>query len=102
MLFGAPDLLTSAIVIITVILGLGTIFLLCGLLYIYWGNYRETKSGYALGLLLFASALLLQNILLTATYFISILDHWYEGIVMFALILFEFIALSILFKISWE
>jgi len=102
MLFGAPDLLTSAIVIITVILGLGTIFLLCGLLYIYWGNYRETKSSYAVGLLLFASALLLQNVLLTATYFISILDHWYEGIVMFTLILFEFTALSILLKISWE
>jgi len=102
MLFGSPDLLTSFIVIITVILGFGTIFLLCGLLYIYWGNYRETKSSYAVGLLLFASALLLQNILLTGTYFINVLSHWYEGIVMFALIVFEFIALLILFKISWE
>ena len=102
MLFGSPDLLTSAIVTITVVLGFGTIFLLCGLLYIYWGNYRDTKSSYAVGLLLFASAMLLQNVLLTATYFINILNHWYEGIVMFAFIVFEFIALSILFKISWE
>lgn len=102
MLFGSPDLLTSAIVIITVIMGFGTIFLLCGLLYIYWGNYRETKSSYSVGLLLFASALLLQNILLTGTYFINVLSHWYEGILMFVLIVFEFIALSILFKISWE
>ena len=102
MLFGSPDLLTSVIVLVTVILGFGTIFLLCGLIYIYWGNYRDTKSGYAVGLLLFASALLLQNILITATYFISLVNHWYEGIVMFMIIVFEFIALSILFKISWE
>lgn len=101
MLFGS-DLLTNFIVVTTIILGFGTIFLLCGLLYIYYKNYKDTKSGYAVGLLLFASTLLLQNILVIATYFITIVKHWYEGSVMFAIIVFEFIALSILFKISWQ
>lgn len=101
MLLGS-DLLTNFIVVTTIILGFGTIFLLCGLLYIYYKNYEDTKSGYAVGLLLFASTLLLQNILIITTYFITVVRHWYEGSVMFAIIVFEFIALSILFKISWQ
>ncbi|MCK9152081.1 hypothetical protein [Methanobacterium alcaliphilum] len=102
MLFGSPDLITDLIVISTVFLGIGTIILLLILLYIYWGSFKEIRSEYTIGLLFFASTLLLQNILLTASYFASSLNHWFEGIPGFSIVVLEFIGLFILLKISWE
>lgn len=102
MIFGAPDFITSLIVLISVLLGFGNIFILGGLLYIYWGSFREIKSEYTAGLMFFASVLMLQNVLLTSSYFINALHSWVEGIPSLLIILLEFIALFILLKISWE
>lgn len=102
MLFGSPDLFTSSIVISSIFLGIGTIALLLALLYIYWGSFKEIRSEYTIGLLFFASTLLLQNILLTASYFASPVNHWFEGIPGLSIVLLEFIGLFILLKVSWE
>lgn len=102
MLFGSADLLTNIIVIFSILLGLGTISLLLGLIYVYWGSFKEIRSEYTIGLLFFASTLMLQNILLTASYFAAPLNFWFEGIPGLTIVLLEFIALLILLKISWE
>lgn len=102
MLFGASDLLTCVIVCISVLFGLGNIIVLTGLIYVYWGSFKEIKSEFTIGLLLFAATLLLQNILLVITYFMALTNNWYEGVPALLFILFQFIALSILLKISWE
>ncbi|EKQ54686.1 MAG: hypothetical protein B655_0679 [Methanobacterium sp. Maddingley MBC34] len=85
---------------IAAIIGIGNIALLLGLFYIYWQNYKEIKSKFNLGLIFFASFLLLQSIFLT----LSILFHggFNRGMGFLLAInnLILFIALSILLKIT--
>lgn len=92
----SPEFL-NVIIIFSKILGIGNIFLLTGLLYIYWRSYKEMKSKYTSGLLFFASFFLFQTIALVVALF-SI--KWF--VTEFFIVLLEFIALSILLKISWE
>ncbi len=92
----SPEFL-NVIIISSKILGIGNIFLLTGLLYIYWRSYKEMKSKYTSGLLFFASFFLFQTIALVVALF-SI--KWF--VTEFFIVLLEFIALSILLKISWE
>lgn len=92
----SPEFL-NVIIIFSKILGIGNIFLLTGLLYIYWRSYKEMESKYTSGLLFFASFFLFQTIALVVALF-SI--KWF--VTEFFIVLLEFIALSILLKISWE
>jgi len=96
MLYIPPEFI-NILVIVSKILGIGNIFLLTGLLSLYWRSYRGMKSKYTLGLVFFASFFLLQTIaLVIALFFIK----WFAT--EFFIVLLEFIALSILLKISWE
>jgi hypothetical protein len=92
-----PPEFINILIIVSKILGIGNIFLLTGLLSLYWRSYRGMKSKYTLGLVFFASFFLLQTIaLVIALFFIK----WF--VTAFFIVLLEFIALSILLKISWE
>jgi hypothetical protein len=92
-----PSEFINILVIVSKILGIGNIFLLTGLLSLYWRSYQGMKSKYTLGLVFFASFFLLQTIaLVIALFFIK----WF--VTAFFIVLLEFIALSILLKISWE
>ncbi len=53
------------VIYITVIVGIANVCLLVGLLRTYWKTYKEIKSQFTIGLLYFASFLLIQNVLVT-------------------------------------
>jgi len=77
--------------------------LLLSLLYIYFGNYRQVKSNFTIGIILFAAFLLLQN--LVALYFHLMMVDYYSGPVMgHALVLsgLQTIALVVLNYVTWK
>jgi len=86
---------------IAAIIGVGNIILLIVLSYIYWQNYREIKSRFNIGILIFSSFLLLQSLFLT----LSILFHGGFGRGVGVLLIINniilFIALSVLLKVTW-
>ena len=79
---------------------IANIGLLSGLLYLYVKSYRQIKIGFTVGLILFASVLLLKSI---TTIVLLIIDNNailnYHGIIGGVI---EFIALAILLKITWD
>ncbi|MCK9151791.1 hypothetical protein [Methanobacterium alcaliphilum] len=93
-----------------IIIGIGNICLLSGLIYFYWKSYKELESKFTVGLLYFTSILLVQNILaiiaLAIFQVLLALDHQKESMVLYSVLLgvniTQFIALTILFKITWE
>jgi hypothetical protein len=87
------------------------ICLLLGLLYVYWGSYKQVKSKFAIGLLFFASTFLLKSILFVTFLSIFVLGGFQDipdgkgnggPFGFFLLNIIECIALAILFKITWE
>lgn len=90
-------------------LGITNICLLCGLFFIYQRSYRDMKSEFTIGLLYFTMVLLVQN--LAATAFLVMLNFSGTGatdeeaiehlLELFSINLIQFVALSILFKITW-
>ena len=79
---------------------IGNIGLLSGLLYLYIKSYRQIKIGFTVGLILFASVLLIRSI---STIVLLAIDsdvltgkHAAIGGII------EFIALVILLKITWD
>jgi heme A synthase len=82
------------------IVGIGNIVLVIGLLYYYIKSYREIKIGFTLGLILFVSLLMLQNVFGLISPILgnnlSIDTHVLVGSVI------EFIALIILLIITWK
>jgi hypothetical protein len=100
-----------AVLVFTLIatgVGIVNVFLLLGLLHAYWKTYKEVKSEFTIGLLYFASFLLLQNIV--ATIFIAlplIVPVEFHGseiagprLPLFLINIVQLIALSILLKIT--
>lgn len=83
------------------IIGIINICLLIALSYIYYQNYREIKSQFNIGLLVFSGFLLLQSIFLT----LSSLFHGGfgpgTGVLLSINNLILLISLSVLLKISW-
>jgi hypothetical protein len=79
------------------------VVLLAGLLYIYLSNYMKLKSGFAAGLIVFASMFMVQN--LTAIYCQLMMIEYYSpemtGI-SFALNSLEAVGLGALMYISWK
>ena len=101
-----PGLLT-VIQYVGIGVGLINVGLLLGLLHIYWKSYNKIKSEFTLGLIFFALVLLAQNIFESAFLIIlatsgiynhEILEHSLE---LSAINITQFVALSILFKITW-
>lgn len=91
--------------------GIVNICLLFGLLYSYWKTYKEIKSGFTIGLLYFASILLIQNILVTIALIMPLLiqvippeivnsEFGKPHLAFFFINIIQLIALTILFKIT--
>lgn len=89
--------------------GLANIYLLVILLKTYWKTYQEIKSHFTIGLLYFASFMLIQNILVT----LGLMVHLFVGVVPLSLAsnlgpttmlsiinIIQLVALSILYRIS--
>jgi hypothetical protein len=93
-------------------IGLANVCLLLGLLNSYWKTYKEIKSQFTIGLLYFASFLLVQNILVTLASVIPLIIHvvpfkisnteFGPQIVFILVNMIQLVALSILYKITRE
>ncbi len=93
-IFGSEGIKILAIVIEVMNIGL-----LSGLLYLYIKSYRQIKIGFTVGLILFASILLLKSILsIGFILFIAI----QLNIPFIVLSIIQLIALSILLKITLD
>ena len=79
------------------------IILLSVLLYIYIQSYRRIKSKFTLGLIMFASIFMLQNVLWII--FIFVMRDMRSpgmGLPNFILTFIEAVGLAILLKLTWE
>jgi hypothetical protein len=101
------------IIIIAVAMGIANVCLLIGLLRAYWGTYKEIKSQFTIGLLYFASLILIQNILVTISIGIPLLitvlpfqvpdsDFVRPHFALFFINLIQLVALVILYRITKE
>ena len=79
---------------------IANIGLLSGLLYLYVKSYRQIKIGFTIGLILFASVLLIRSIL-TIVLLIMASDMLTGRQALLGGFI-EFIALAILLKITWD
>lgn len=95
------------------VVGIANVSLLLGLLSTYWKTYKEVKSQFTIGLLYFASVLLIQNILVTIAlalpliipiipFQIPVSDFGRPHIGLFFINIIQLVALSILYKITRE
>lgn len=90
--------------------GIINVCLMMGLIYFYGRTYQEIKSGFTIGLLYFASLILLQNVFTTLYLamqlifppaFVTSIAEVHEPIKpLFFINLVQLIALSILFRIT--
>ena len=96
------------IIIISLVAELGNLVLLTLLVRIYWQNYKEIRSKFAVGLMFFASAFLLKSILTVTTLFVFAIQSTSHidfdanpGIIApLPLAIIEFIALAFLYKVT--
>lgn len=103
-------LVNTAIVYIAIGAGIINIGLLTGLIYFYWGSYKQLKSKFTVGLLYFAAILLVQNILVTLALVVLLILgkelNQFEGTEHYSILLLvnlaQLTALAILSKITWE
>lgn len=96
--------------IIAIIIGIANICLLIALLYVYLKSYRQLKSKFTMGLLVFAGLLLIQNVVSTLFLTINMIigpgNHSFEigrqEFPLSSINVIQLIALSILLYITWE
>jgi len=102
--------LNRIIIYATFVLGIANVGLLVGLFYFYWDSYKQLRSKFTIGLLYFASILLVQNLLailaLVVFAILGIEIHEVGGTEVYSILLLvtfaQLIALTILFKITWD
>lgn len=95
---------------LAVAVGIANICLLIALIYIYMKNYRQLKSKFTMGLLVFASLLLLQNVVSTGILVLNIaLGMGHPGFdldrpqfPLSSINIIQLIALSVLLKITLD
>ncbi|MGZ7048561.1 MAG: hypothetical protein ACXVH2_07655 [Methanobacterium sp.] len=95
---------------LAIIVGIANICLLLALLYVYLKNYRKLKSKFTMGLLVFVSLLLLQNVVSTLFLGLNIIlgmgPHGFDidrpQFPLSSINIIQLIALSILLYITWE
>lgn len=100
----------SVVIFVAVSIGIFNVCLLMGLLYLYWGTYRQIKSKFTIGLLYFSTFLLFQNIVSTIFLALPLFGHVEihgpeiggPRLPLFLINIVQLIALSILFKITRE
>lgn len=101
-----PGLLT-VIQYVGIGVGLINVALLLGLFYIYWNSYNKIRSEFTLGLIFFALVLLAQNVFETTFLVLLSVSGIYNheliahSLELSAINIIQFVALSILFKITW-
>jgi len=91
-------------------IGVINICLLLGLLSVYWASYKKTKSQFAAGLLFFASMFLLKDVFFVLFMIVFPVEASFEAhngsqgapFSFLFINIIECVALSILFKITWE
>lgn len=86
----------------TILTVISTILLLL-LLYVYSKNLKKIKSGFTIGLFIFALLFLIQNIV-SVYFYITMMDYYASGVEThaFILTLLQTIGFAILLKITWE
>jgi len=100
-------------IFVAIAVGIANVSLLLGLLHIYWKTYKEVKSQFTIGLLYFASILLIQNILVTIALAIPLIipvipfpipqsDFTRPHFQLFFINIIQLVALTILYKITRE
>jgi len=111
----AEELGATLVVMIYIafVVGIANVGLLLGLLSTYWKTYKEVKSQFTIGLLYFASVLLIQNILVTIAlalpliipimpFQIPVSDFGRPHLALFFINIIQLVALTILYKITRE
>lgn len=80
--------------------GLNTVFL-AGMLYFYGRIFRKSRAVYTAGLIIFASALLLQNAMTVFAYF-TMTSLFAEGVLpyLFTIAVLEFTSVVAVFRIT--
>ena len=102
--------LNHVIIYIAIAVGIANICLLSGLVYFYRESYKQLESKFTIGLLYFSTILLIQNILLVIALVIFLIlgieIHKLDGTEHYTILLLinlaQLIALTILFKITWD
>jgi hypothetical protein len=102
--------LNRIILLAAIVVGIANVGLLSGLFYFYWNSFKQLKSKFTTGLLYFALILLVQNILaiiaLTVFLIRGIEIHELGGTEIYSILLLvtiaQVVALTILFKITWD
>ncbi len=102
--------LNHAIIYIAIAVGIANVCLLSGLVYFYRESYKQLESKFTIGLLYFSTILLIQNILLVIALAIFLIlgieIHKLDGTEHYTILLLinlaQLIALTILFKITWD
>lgn len=100
--------LSSVATYVALSIGIVNVSLLGGLIYAYWKTYKEVKSEFTVGLIFFASFLLIQNIAsalflalqLIFPYTAPLPELYRFRIPLLIINLVQLIALLILFKIT--
>jgi len=87
----------EGIKILAIVIEIINIGLLSGLLYLYIKSYRQIKIGFTVGLILFASILLLKSIL-SIVFILFLFDQIDSPPIVLSLI--QLVALGILLKIT--
>ena len=95
---------------LAIVVGIANICLLLVLIYIYMKNYRQLKSKFTMGLLIFASLLLLQNVVSTGVLILNLImgmthpgfDLDRPQFSLSSINIIQLIALSILLKITLD
>ena len=95
---------------LSIIVGIANICLLIALIYIYMKNYRQLKSKFTMGLLIFASLLLIQNVVSTGFLILNIAmgmgQHGFDidrpQFPLSSINVIQLIALSVLLKITLD
>jgi hypothetical protein len=95
---------------LAIVVGIANICLLIALIYIYTKNYRMLKSKFTMGLLIFASLLLLQNVISTGVLLLNLImgmnhpgfDLDRPQFSLSSINIIQLIALSILLKITLD
>ena len=87
---------------ITALTILSTVILFL-LIYVYYKNLKKIKSGFTMGLMIFALLFLIQN-LVSLYYYITMMDYYVPEVEMhvFIFTLLQAIGFGILLKITWE
>jgi len=95
-----PFTLFLLVLFSALITSVANIILLIGMLYVYMERYLKVKSKFTTTLVLFASLFLVQNILFSVYFLFNLPETIINAVILLIFLGLEFIALSLLLKIT--